>query len=959
MSDSEVRRTIEAPAEIAGLRLETGLVDVMVRDLAHEPGSLPLLSHALLETWRRRSGRTLTLHGYNESGGVQGAIAKTAETVWTDALTEQRRPVARRIFLRLTELGEGTEDTRRRVAHAEMVSGADAAATDEVLELLVDRRLITIDDTTVQVAHEALIREWPRLRGWLDEDREGLRAHRHLTHAAEDWAALGHASSELYRGPRLSAAREWLARDDAAQLNELEAAFVNASEEREQADRAVQQRSTRRLRTLLVATALLLIVAVAGGLVAMGNAHVAHRRATVADSRGLAARARSLAFGHFDLALLLAVEARRLDDSVATRGALEAVLSDGARLERFVPLDANTSSVVSRDGRMLAIGHGNGTVEVRDLTSDRVVTDFADGGSAIGALAFSADSRTIAVSHQDGTVDLRDVATGTARAGPLSGGAGGYSYFSLSPDGRRLAAAGADRDVVVWDLTSPVGSATFLGRSNDIVGGLVWSSDNRTLAVLDPTAGVTVYDAATGKSVRRIPVAGSSTEGLALGPDGRRLAVGTGDGRFSLFDLTTGKAGPAFGEFGPPMEWFAFSPDGATLAADNAVGVVTEWDLATRRERGQPLVGVGADAYGGVLGADGRLVTLGPRTAAVWRTGRVGPALGRIVADFPSGDADVTLSRDGSLAWMGAVAADHWVLYDMRREQVRAVYPQTDSIGFPAWSPDATAVAVSLVDGRVRVVSAQTGATLGVFAGLHGPAGFPAFSPDGHLLAAGGSDGTVLVWDLATDRPFGVPFQHGGDPIQEVAFSPDGKTFAVTSFDGSVNIYDVATHRALHTYHVHQGVFVGVRFSPDGRTLAAASPEGTFLIDAASGRPLGAPLAGHSAPVIGVAFSRDGRTLATTSLDGTVILYDVATRQPIGIPLDAGDGGARTVAFTPDGQTLASSYQQGQVVLWDIDPNSWQQRACSTAGRNLTRDEWHQYLGARAYQKTCPQWPAG
>jgi len=360
------------------------------------------------------------------------------------------------------------------------------------------------------------------------------------------------------------------------------------------------------------------------------------------------------------------------------------------------------------------------------------------------------------------------------------------------------------------------------------------------------------------------------------------------------------------------------------------------------------------------LGAGGRLVTLAPRTVAVWRTRSVGPALGRLAADFRSADAGVILSRDGSLAWMGAVAANHWILYDMLRDQVRATYPQTDNIALPAWSPDATTLAVPLADGRVRLVSAKTGAALGQFTGLRGPAGFPAFSPDGHALAAGGADGTVLVWDVATKRPLGAPFQDGAGAIQDVAFSPDAKVLAVSSLDGTLKMYDVATRRALHTYDVRGGVVLVIAFSPDGKTLAAASsPDGAILIDTATGRLLHAPLAGRSDIVLAVAFSRDGRTLATGSIDGTVILYDAATRQPIGDPLDAGDGEAEAVAFTPDGGTLAGSYHDGQVVLWDIDPDSWQQRACTTAGRNLTRDEWHQYLGNRPYHKTCPQWPTG
>jgi WD40 repeat protein/class 3 adenylate cyclase len=956
MTGRELQRAIEGPAEVAGLRLETGLVDVMLRDLAHEPGSLPLLSHALLETWRRRSGRTLTLHGYKESGGVRGAIAKTAEAVWADALTERRRPVARRIFLRLTELGEGTEDTRRRVTRAELVSGIDAEATDEVLGLLVDRRLVTADDTTVQVAHEALIREWPRLRAWLDEDREGLRAHRHLTHAAEDWAALGRAPSELYRGPRLAATREWLGRDDAVQLNELEAAFLDASEAREQAERRAQERGTRRLRTLFAAAVLLLVVALVGGLVAITQRNRAKRQATVADSQRLAIQARALVDGHLDLALLLAVEARKLDDSVAARGALEAVLSRGSRLERFVPLGASTASTLSPDGRRLAISHPDGTVTVRDLTSGRVLTRFAASATGAHMLAFSADGRTLAVSQDDGTVELRDLNTGTSGV-PLSGRAGGYFPLAFSPDGRQLAGADSQGEVVMWALTSPVRAATALGRSSTVTA-LAWSSDSQTLATLDPdpNGGVTVWDASTGQPTRQIPVPNASAQALAFGPDRRTLAVGGQDGHIMLFDVGTGRqAGPPLGESGPGVNWLAFGPDAATLNAGNEAGTVTQWDVVTRRQRGSP-VGVGGDAFRGAVTGDGRLVTLGLRTAAVWRLGSVGPALGRLVARFSGGAAGVFLSRDGSLAWMSAISGDHWVLFDMRRGQVRATHPDTGTTYFVAWSPDATTVAIGLADGRVRLVDPTTGQTRGMFVGHHGPVNVTAFSPDGRSVAAGTNDGTVLVWDLATHRPLGAPYQRQG-AVYGVAYSPDGKRLAVAGVGGTLVVYDLGTHRPLHTYHFGIQALIRAAFSPDGKTLAVAASQGTILIDGATGRPLGEPLAGHRFQVFDLDFSGNGTTLATSSLDGTVILYDVASRQPIGDPLDAGYGVPYASTLTPDGHTLATSYDQGQVVIWDIDPDSWQRRACAAAGRNLTGDEWRQYLGARPYHATCPQWP--
>jgi WD40 repeat protein/DNA-binding SARP family transcriptional activator len=960
MTDRELRRAIEGPAEVAGLRLETGLVDVMLADLAHEPGSLPLLSHALLETWRRRSGRTLTLHGYQESGGVRGAIAKTAEAVWTDALTERTRPVARRIFLRLTELGDGTEDTRRRVTRSELVSGTDAEATDEVLGLLVDRRLVTADDTTVQVAHEALIREWPRLRAWLDDDREGLRAHRHLTHAADDWTALGRVPSELYRGPRLAATREWLARDDTAQLNELEAAFMHESEALEQTERAARERATRRFHTLFAATAVLLIIAVAGALVATTQRNRAQHQATRADSQRLAAQAGNLAGSHLDLALLLAVEARELDDSVAARGALEAVLSQSARLERYVALGTHTASAVSADGRLLAVGHSDGAVEVRDLTNGRLVTTFADGTASVADLGFSADGQTLAVTHQDGTIDLRDLATGAARS--LAGHAYGYWFGpTFSPDSRQLVAADLRGDLAIWDPTSSVRSATMLGRPrSDTVSALAWTPDGRNLAVNYASAEtIAVWDVSTRRLARQMPVPNSMGSKLALGPDGHTLALGGIDGRIRLFDFATGRlSGPTLGDPGPSVDWLAFSPDGATLAVGNAAGTVTQWDVATRHPRGQPLVGVSADTYTGVLATGGRLITLGSHTAGVWRLTTVGPALGRLVADFPGSPAGVFLSHNGELAFMSANSADRWLLFDMARGHVVATHPMTDILYAGAWSPDTTKFAYGRPDGRVRLVDPRTGTNLGLLGGHRGVVFTVAFSPGGRTLAGGGADGTVIVWDVATHRPLSPPYT-GVGAILGVAFSPDGKTLAITGLGGTVSVYDIATHRLRYTYNAHESL-LRVAFGPDGKTLAVGTTAGeTLLLDATTGRPRGEPLTGHGGEVYDVDFSGDGRTLATTSFDGTVILYNVASHQPIGEPLDAGYGGAVFGRLTPDGHTLASSYLQGQIVLWDIDPNTWQQRACETAGRNLTHDEWHQYLGARPYHKTCAQWPAG
>lgn len=227
MTTDELRQAITAPAVNNGWDFQPGLVDLILSDVGAEPGALPLLSHALLETWKRRQGRTLTLQGYHEAGGVKKAIAQTAESVY-DKLTPAEQTVARGIFLCLTELGEGVQDTRRRVKLDELAQ-KEQDAVAKVLKTLTDARLVTTEQDSAEVAHEALIREWGTLRKWLDEDRESLRLHRHLTESAGEWQRRGRDASELYHGARLKQLQDWLKEHDDAP-SPLEKEFIKSSQ---------------------------------------------------------------------------------------------------------------------------------------------------------------------------------------------------------------------------------------------------------------------------------------------------------------------------------------------------------------------------------------------------------------------------------------------------------------------------------------------------------------------------------------------------------------------------------------------------------------------------------------------------------------------------------------------------------------------------------------------------------
>ncbi|HJS19369.1 MAG TPA: AAA family ATPase [Anaerolineales bacterium] len=271
MSRDELTRAILQPAALGNWKVQEGLVDVILDDLGSEPGALPLLSHALLETWKRRRGRVLTVSGYTASGGVHGAIAQTAETVFRQRLTPEQQPIARMIFIKLAEIGEGILDTRRKAAFSELITRAtDPLTIDAVLGILTDARLITTDtlepgDTRiVEVAHEALIREWPTLREWLNQNREGLILHRQLTEDANDWIKLGRDPGALYRGVRLQQMSEWAkANTDLVSLSEQE--FLDASRETavEEGKQIQRLARARKVQITLAGTAVVLVLAIA------------------------------------------------------------------------------------------------------------------------------------------------------------------------------------------------------------------------------------------------------------------------------------------------------------------------------------------------------------------------------------------------------------------------------------------------------------------------------------------------------------------------------------------------------------------------------------------------------------------------------------------------------------------------------------------------------------------------
>ena len=417
MDRDELARAIEQPAARAGLELEHGLADALVADVAGEPGGLPMLSTTLLELWRARDGRVLRYGTYQTSGGVRGAVARLAEDAYA-RLGESEQRIARGVMLRLAG-GQAGALVRRRVpaAQLERIDGAGP-----VLAELTDARLLTVSDGEVELSHEALLREWPRYRAWLEEDRAGRQVHAHLTETAADWDARNRDPGELYRGARLASALDWAAQHD-DRLNAVERDFIQSS--RLESERAARRQRTqnRRLRGLLFGVGVLLMFAVVAGIVALVKQQSAShqaRRATVAARVALARElgAEAVNEPRLDRAMLLAREAVNLDRSQQTEGTLLATLQRSPEVigAFALPVDLASQLTLSPDGRTLAVSHTELTRCAAIYRNDHGV------GATCGDIHFY-DPRTHAV-----------------KGAPLThfGGAGSPVYSS---DGSRLAYA--------------------------------------------------------------------------------------------------------------------------------------------------------------------------------------------------------------------------------------------------------------------------------------------------------------------------------------------------------------------------------------------------------------------------------------------------------------------------------------------------------------------------------------
>ena len=978
LGPAELEQVMSAPAARVGATLEPGLAAALVADFVAQPAGLPLLQYALTELFDHRDGLTMTLAAYRSMGGLEGGLTSRAETVIGE-LPDAGRVAARQLFTRLVTPGEGSEDTRRRARRAELTSVGSS-----VIEAFGAARLVTFDvdpfdrAPTVEVAHEALIRHWPRLRGWVDEDRESLRLRGHLADAAGGWAARGRDDGDLYRGARLGTVEEWAA-DNADDLTPVERAFLHESSRGARRTRRAARAALAALGTLLVAALAAAGVAVVqrqradtNATAAARNADTATRNAQTAaesataadvarrrsDLRRLAFQAHATASSQPDLAMLLAVEAYRRQPDAASEDALFAALATQPAIRRYVDVGLPDEAVVGEmaaSTSLVALALDDDTIVLLDAASLQP-TGVSITLDARAHLAFSPSGNELVTVTHNGDIARWDPRTGRevaprVRVAPAEAANPSGPPVAYLPDDSLAVVDGSAVAVVPPGAAAPTRRAVLTGGST--ISALAVLPSGGTLAVAwSPNAAldsgavalVTVADLATRWLIN---LDGGPSALVAAGDESllAALATNTLGGRIVSIDVSTGALDDRTGDLP--------SIGTALLALDDGGALVTLYTGGVARVRPDgsvlprvelrtvtPLVRL---ANGTVLGASGdRLIEIDPdQHSVIGRTLRAGNrtitgllagARGRILV-IDAADEAMTVLDTTTLTPIGP--------------PVRPTIPLT-ALATVTMSPTGTHVAATNYQ-HVEILDVATGQPLGAPIEI-GTADVAVFSPDGTRLLVAGLDSRVHQIDVATQqtrwsRDFGgIPNAPG--------WSPSGRFIAVRTITGEVRVLDADSGTDV------SGPFAGVTaltFPPDDEQVLALGDE-LRVLETRTGRVI-RTLPGNGG-LFGAGFVRNGRWIAGITGSGLFELVDAATGDRVGVPLRVTDDAYSTAAaafLTDNG--IYHGPLGGPVVYYDVDPENWHTLACQAAGRNLTRAEWAELLGSLGpYRVTCPQY---
>ncbi len=923
MDGEELQDAIEKPALKMKVELEEGLTSRFINDVRNHPGRLPMLEFALTQLWSKQRNWYLTHQAYEEIGGLEKALAKHADEV-LKLLSKAEKQQAERVFIQLVCPGEGTEDTRRIATRNEV-----GKENWDLVKRLADARLVVTgwDETekieTVEIVHEALIREWGTLREWITTNREFRIWQERFKQDVRDWENSNQNPEALLQGTRLAVAEYWYKqRED--ELTPRDRDFITASITRRKQEQ--QKQKLRRQLTIFGLTGGSLVALMLAGAAwwQWQNAHLGEIKAISVSSEALLTSAQDFE------ALIESLKAsrklketptylafRRLQEKADIQKQVDILLQEALykvternRLENHKGEVTDVS--FSPDGKMIATASADNTVKLWSL--DGKESKILKGHQAlVRSVRFSPTGNRIATASWDGTVKLwtregKLITTLKENKKKLDSVYG----LSFSPDEKTIATADAGGNVKLWTLEGKL-IKTFKGHDQPILN-LSFSPDGNTLATASQDKTVKLWSR-DGKLLRTLIGHRDWVWSVSFSPNGQKIATASRDETVKLWSIE-GKAIRTLNAHKNSVTSVSFSSDGkqiATAGADNTVKIWSE-----SGEKLQTLMSGHKDWIWSVsFSPDGEMIATASKdgTAKLWqlkgKKHQINSAHNGAIYNVcfsPNGKEFATASKDKTVK-----------LWKRSGEVIKTLQLDNAKFTHVNFSPDGQIIATATTEGTVILWNSK-GEKIKDFKGHDKKWVWQvSFSPDGKTFATAGFDGIVKLWSLDGKLLKAIEAHtkdkdKDGEGVNSVSFSPDGKIIATAGWDKTAKLW-TREGKLIKTLEGHHDGVHSASFSPDGKMIATASEDKTVRLWTSEGKLI-RTIKGHDAGVFRVRFSPDGKTIATASEDKTVKLWSLDGKE---LKTYKGhDDSVWSLNFSPDGHTLASADNFGKLIMWNL-----------------------------------------
>ncbi|WP_017652542.1 eIF2A-related protein [Fortiea contorta] len=946
LTDGDYRRVIVNPAEQVKLQVEPELVEVLVQELNHSAGDLPLLEFVLEQLWEFRQAGKLTLAAYQQQvGGIKGALERKAQAVY-ESLDNQAKECARWIFLSLTQLGEGTEDTRRRVFKSELVvKKYPDELIERTLQALTSAKLVVVNleeeignskgsnsispaaasasPVTIEVAHEILIRHWSTLRWWLEENRSRLRSQRQIEQSAALWKHNQELADFLLQGVRLAEAEEIYVKYTDELSTDVQNFIAACLTARQQQQFAQKKRLRQAQRAVVIISVL--------GIAACGLGGVAYLQKQAAQLREIAAlnaSSQALLLSHQQLEALIAgvkagreikrVFAPNRDMQLATVATLQQALSQTQEVNRLQNNSQQVNAVVfSDDGKLIAAASDDQTIKIWNLQG-KLINTITNKQGRFTAVAFSPDSQLIAAASTDKTIKIYGI------DGKLISTFAGHTDITtdvaFSYDGKIVASASRDKTIKLWSLNGSL--IKTWNAHNGWVNTIKFSPDNQTIASGGEDNLVKLWRTADAKLIRTLTGHQERVTCVKFSPDGKMIAAASDDKTIKIWN-SPGKLLQTLEGNNNQINSISFSPNQQLLAVADVDGIVKIWQnknqVKTEFVVQQTLLSHGAQVTDVNFSPDGKILASASadKTVRLWEFPKTSQP------EYAGSFYSVSFSQKRQLfaaaGWDGKIKI--WA-----NNGIVKLIPHHRIIFALDFSPNGKIIAAASDDKTIKLWDTQNGKIIQTLTGHTERVTSVSFSPNGKTLASGSADKTIKLWRVA-DGKLLKTIKTGTEEITSVSFSPDNQMLASGSYDKTVKLWKL-DGSLVKNLPGHGLAIASVKFSPDGTIIASASMDNTIKLWQIADGTLINTLAGHNNGVTSLSFLPHTSILASGSADNTIKLWNISDGSLIKT-LAGHPGKVNSISFSPDGKILVSGSEDSGLTLWDLNLDNLRLQGCS------------------------------